>query len=109
MARPSATEYVKKVCGCANWKDCRHPWYVFYRAQVKGKGGAVLRRKLALLVGQEPKDFAEAKKEARRAIVAWMDGKDARDLLPGDAPTLTALLDAYGQRPYSAPIDRYQK
>ena len=61
------------------------------------------------MVGREPVDFADAKAEARRAIVAWRDGRDARVLLPGDTPTLAALLDAYGQRPNGAPIDRYQR
>jgi hypothetical protein len=47
--------------------------------------------------------------EARRAIVAWQDGTDARELLPDDAPTLAAVIDAYGQRPDGAAIDRYQR
>lgn len=108
MARPSKTDHVKKICGCAKWKECTHPWYVFYR-EGEGKGGAVLRKKLAPLVGREPVDFADAKAEARRAIVAWKDGRDARELLPGDAPTLAAVLDAYGQRPNGASIDRFQR
>jgi integrase len=81
---------------------------VSYR-EGEGKGAAVLRRKLSVLVGREPKDFADAKAEARRAIVAWKDGLDARGVLPGDAPTLTMLLEEYGQRPDGAPIDRYQR
>lgn len=108
MARPSKTDHVKKICGCAKWKECAHPWYVSYR-EGEGKGGRVLRRKLSTLVGREPLDFADAKAEARRAIVAWKDGRDARELIPGDAPTLAAVLDAYGQRPGGASIDRYQR
>lgn len=105
MARPSKTEHVKKICGCARWKDCAHPWYVNYRE----KDGNGLRRKLSLLVGREPVDFADAKDEARRAITAWKEGRDARNLLPVDAPTLTVadLLDAYGKRPGAGPIDRF--
>jgi len=54
-------------------------------------------------------DYADAKAEARRAIVAWKDGRDARALLPGDAPTLAMVLEADGQRPDGAPIGRYQR
>ena len=68
-----------------------------------------LRRKLAPLVGREPIDFADAKAEARRAIVAWKEGRDARELLPGDAPTLAAVLDAYAQRPNGAPMRPYRR
>ena len=114
MARPSKTDHVKKICGCAKWRECGHPWYVDYRegkalgsdGQVRARG---LRCKLAPLVGREPVDFADAKAEARRAIVAWKDGRDARELLPGDAPTLATVLDAYGQRPGAAPVDKYQR
>src|SRR5207248_2286612 len=67
-----------------------------------------LRCKLSTLVGREPADFAEAKAEARRAIVAWQDGRDARDLLPIDAPTLATVLGAYQQRPGASVSDRYQ-
>ena len=89
MAQPSKTGYVKKVCGCVKWKDCAHPWYVNYReGKENGAGGKVRERgrlqwKLAPLVGREPGDFADAKMEARRAIAAWKDGRDARELLPG--------------------------
>ena len=31
MARRSETDHVRKVCGCAKWKECAHPWYVSYR------------------------------------------------------------------------------
>ncbi len=59
--------------------------------------GAACAGKLSTLVGREPVDFADAKAEARRAIVAWKDGRDARQLLPGDAPTLATMLDEYGE------------
>lgn len=108
MSRPSKTDHVKKICGCAKWKECQHCWYVFYR-EGEGKGGAVLRKKLAPLVGREPVDFGDAKAEARRAIVAWKDGRDAREVLPGDALTIAALIDEYGKRPNGAPIDRFQR
>lgn len=111
MARQSKTDHVKKICGCAKWKECAHPWYVDYRKGSKAKPGAErsLRQKLAPLVGREPKDYADAKDEAQRAIVAWKEGRDARQLLPGDAPTLATVLDAYGDRPGGSPIDKYQK
>jgi len=62
-----------------------------------------LRRRLSLLVGREPRDFADAKAEAQRAIVAWRDGRDATGLIPGDAPTLATLLEKYSERP-GAPL-----
>jgi integrase len=102
MPQASRSDNVRKICGCAKWKVCTHPWYIFYRSGKKisdKKPGMVvengLRCKLSTLVGCEPRDFAEAKAEARRAIVAWKDGRDARELLPGDRPTLAAMLDAY--------------
>lgn len=111
MARTSKTDHVKKICGCAKWKECAHPWYVDYREGSKTgqRPERVFRKKLAPLVGREPKDFADAKTEARRAIVAWKDGRDARELLPGDAPTLAAVLDNYGQRPGGTTISKYQR
>jgi len=108
MARPSKHDHVKKICDCAKWKECAHPWYVDYR-KGEGKGAPVLRKKLAPLVGREPKDFADAKLETRRAIVAWEDGLDATQLIPGDTPTVAKVLDDYGARPNGTPIDRYQR
>jgi hypothetical protein len=114
MARQSQTGNVRKICGCAKWKACAHPWYVWYReGKELGPDGQVreraLRCKLAPLVGREPVDYADAKDEARRAIVAWKEGRDARDLLPMDAPTVTAILDGYGSRLNGSPIDRFQR
>lgn len=114
MARQSKHEHVRKICGCVKWKECDHAWYVAYREGKEiGPDGKVrergLRRKLITLVGREPKDFADAKAEARRAIVAWKDGRDARGLIPGDAPTVATVLDGYGKRPGAAPIARFTK
>lgn len=113
MARTSKTDHVKKICGCAKWKDCAHPWYVDYRegkeigphGKVREKG---IRCRLSKLVGREPVDYLEAKAEARRAILAWQEGRDATNLLPCDAPTLATLLDAYAARPGGSSI-AYQK
>jgi integrase len=60
-------------------------------------------------VGREPTDYADAKAEAKRAIVAWRDGKDARGLLPGDPKTLAIVLDEYNNRLGGAPIDKYRR
>lgn len=114
MARQSKHEHVRKICGCVKWKECTHPWYVSYREGWEdGPDGKPrergLRRKLSTLVGREPKDFAEAKAEARRAIVAWQAGRDARGLIPGDTPTVATLLDGYGKRPNARPIGRFKK
>lgn len=115
MARKSENGNVKKICGCSKWKECKHPWYVDYRQGKEIVDGKVrergLRKQLAPLVGREPKDFADAKDEARRAITAWKDGRDATTLIPGDVPTLAKLLGEYAQRPGGAgrdtgPIER---
>src|SRR5262249_47610215 len=104
MPRSSRTRNVRKICGCSRWRECSHAWYVWYRQNKRG-----LRCKLATLVGREPADYADAQYEARRAIIAWKEGRDAHGLLPGDAPTLATVLDAYSQRPDGAPLDRYQR
>lgn len=113
MARPSKHDHVRKRCGCTKWKDCKHPWYVYYHEgrEVGPTGKARkrgLRNQLAALVGREPVDFADAKAEARRAIIAWQTGRNAADVLPDDAPTLAQLLRSYGQRPGAPPTEKYQ-
>jgi integrase len=107
VARQSKTDHVRKICGCAKWKECAHPWYVDYREGYDVDAAGRRRRrglrcKLAPLVGREPADFADARAEARRAIVAWKDGRDARQPVPGDALSVVALIDEYGQRPGGA-------
>ena len=84
MPRQSDTGNVRKICGCVKWKDCAHPWYVDYREGKdvdRGSGSFGLTQGcgsvLSLLVGREPVDYADAKAEARRAIVAWKDGRNA--------------------------------
>jgi integrase len=100
MARRSQTDNVRKLCACVKWKTCTHPWYVDYREgkELDASGNARrrgLRRRLSVITGREPKDFADAVAEARRAIVAWKDGRDARDLQSADDPTVAQLLEAY--------------
>jgi integrase len=83
-----------------NWKRCAHPWYVDYRDKTRG----ALRRRLGPLVGREPTDYADAVEEARRAIVAWRDGRDPASLLPADEPTLAELLEGFARdRPRGDP------
>lgn len=102
MSRHSKTENVRKICGCAKWKTCAHPFYVDYRE----KGRGALRRRLGPLVGREPKDYAEAIAEARRAIVAWQDGRDPRTLQPADDPTVAQLLAEFDRE--TPRVDRWQ-
>ena len=114
MARQSDSGHVRKICDCVRWKECRHAWYVSYREGKEiGPDGKTrdrgLRAKLEPLVGREPVDYADAKAEARRAIVAWKDGRDARQLIPGDTVTLKTLLDDYDQRPNGTPANKYQR
>ncbi len=113
MARQSKHDHVHKICSCTKWKDCKHPWYVnYFEGREAGPDGKIrrrsLRKRLSFLVGREPKDFADAKNEARRAILAWQTGRDAADLLPDDAPTLAELLQAYGKRQNVPPTEKYQ-
>jgi hypothetical protein len=58
MARRSETGNVTKICGCAKWKECAHPWYVAY-SEGKDDTGRYrrLRGRLADLVGREPGKF----------------------------------------------------
>jgi integrase len=90
MPRKSDTDNVRKLCHCAKWKQCAHPWYVDFQT-----GRRRYRPNLDKLIGRHALDFPEAKAEARRAIVAWQDGRTAADLLPCDRPTVAALLEAY--------------
>src|SRR5688572_16537487 len=111
MPRTSKTDNVRKICGCAKWKTCTHPWYVWYReGKELGRGGQVkergLRQRLGPLVGREPVDYADAVNEARRAILAWQSGRDPKQVQPADEPTLAALLEAFDkERPRQ---DRWQ-
>jgi integrase len=101
MPRKSSTENVRKICGCAKWKTCAHPWYLDYqREKVR------YRDNLDKLIDRHCKDFAEAKDEARRAIVAKLEGRDPKGLVPADDPTVGELLDAFdAERPRQ---DRWQ-
>lgn len=101
MPRKSQTGNVTKICGCTQWKTCAHPWYLdFQRANIR------YRDNLDQLIGRHAADFTAAKDEARRAIVAKLEGRDPKGLLPADDPTVTQILEAYNQeRPRG---DRWQ-
>jgi integrase len=101
MPRKSQTGNVRKICGCAKWKTCAHPWYLDYsRDKVR------YRHNLDRLIDRHPVDFTEAKDEARRAIVAKLEGRDPKGLVPTDDPTLAQLLTEYDrERPRT---DRWQ-
>lgn len=90
MPRKSQTDNVRKRCGCVKWKTCTHPWYLDYaRDKVR------YRDNLNVLTGRHAPDFAAAKDEARRAIVAKLEGRDPKGLVPTDDPTIAELLKAY--------------
>jgi len=99
MPRKSLTDNIRKVCGCATWKTCAHPWYLdFQREKVR------YRDNLDLLIGRHAVDFTEAKDEARRAIVAKLEGRDPKGLVPADDPTIKHLLGEYlRERPRKDP------
>ena len=101
MPAKSKTENVRKICACKKWKLCSHAWYLDYQ-----RDGVRYRDNLDRLIGRHPVDFTEAKDEARRAIVAKLNGRDPKDLQPSDDPTVHALLTEYErERPRR---DRYQ-
>lgn len=101
MPRQSDTGNVKKICGCASWKTCAHPWYVDFKAAKwhATRPNERYRKNLDTLIGRHCVDLNDAKTEARRAIVAWLDGRDASRLQPSDRPTLAQVIEAYQQRP----------
>jgi integrase len=108
MPRQSSSHNLTKRCDCVRWTVCQHPWYVETEVRVNGARRRLFRA-LAECVGREPRDYEDAKVEAQRAIVAFKDGKDAKDLLPGDAPTIAAILDGYTGRPTGSAIDPSQR
>lgn len=90
MPRKSVTENVRKICGCKQWKTCADPWYLdFQRDNIR------YRDNLDKLIGRHAPDFTAAKDEARRAIVAKLEGRDPKGLLPADDPTVAELLKEY--------------
>lgn len=92
MPRKSQTDNVRKLCECAKWKTCTHPWYLDYqRAKTR------YRDNLDLLTGRHAVDFSQAKDEARRAIVAKLEGRDPKGLVPSDDPTVAQILAEYDQ------------
>ena len=90
MPRTSRTENVRKLCKCAKWKLCAHPWYLDYQ-----RDGVRYRDNLDKLVGRHAAHFTEAKDEARRAIVAKLNGRDPKGIVPADDPTLAQLMAEY--------------
>ena len=101
MPRTSRTDNVRKICTCAKWKTCAHPWYLDYQ-----RDNVRYRDNLDKLIGHHAVSFADAKDEARRAIVAKLTGRDPKGIVPADDPTLAELLTEYDrERPRR---DRYQ-
>jgi integrase len=101
MPRQSTTANVRKRCICVKWKLCGHPWYLDWQ-----QDNVRRRRNLDALIGHHAADYGEAKVEAQRAIVALLDGRDPKDLIPEDEPTLAELLASYlHERPR---VDRWQ-
>ena len=90
MPRTSRTDNVRKICTCAKWKTCAHPWYLDYQ-----RDNVRYRDNLDKLIGHHAASFTDAKDEARRAIVAKLNGRDPKDVQPSDDPTLAELLTAY--------------
>ncbi len=101
MPFKSSTDNVRKRCDCVKWKTCADPWYLDYQ-----KDGVRFRDNLDKLTGRHADDFATAKDEARRAIIAKLEARDPKGLVPQDDPTLAEMLAAYtAERPA---YDQYQ-
>lgn len=107
MPRHSETGNVRKFCVCPRGRrfSCPHPWFTDYSAPSRHplRGGQRFRRNLDAIAEFHPSNLAEAKTEARRAIDAWLAGRDPHELQPSDRPTLAHTLDAYHARP-DAPV-----
>ncbi len=112
MPRASDTGNVKKICGCgrAKWSGCAHPWYVDYKAPKDHprRRGARYRKNLIVASGRTPSNLREAQDEGRRAITAWLDGRDPLDLQPSDRPTLSQVLEEYTTRAHAPANDARQ-
>src|SRR5262245_25794645 len=112
MPRQSETGNVIKRCACLRprrW-SCGHPWYVDYKAPAEhaSRPNERYRKNLDSMIGRHCGDLREAQVEARRAIVAWLDGRDPAELQPGDRPTLTRLIESYQDRPGASKNVKYQ-
>jgi integrase len=112
MPRQSETGNVKKRCACGRpkWAACAHPWFVDYKAPKthRRRANERYRRNIDQLIGSHVQTLSEAKDEARRAITAWLDGKDPADLQGSDRPTLKRALEEYAKRPDAAVTDAWQ-
>src|SRR5687767_9608321 len=112
MPKQSDTGNVKKACDCGRtkWSTCSHPWYVDYKAPKDHarRPNERYRKNLDLVAGKHANNLREAQDEARRAITAWLDGRDAKALQPCDRPTLAAALKEYTDRPTAAKNDALQ-
>jgi len=106
MPKQSDTGNVKKLCACGRpkWAACAHAWYVDYKAPKthRRRPNERYRKNLDQMIGDHPATWNDAKDEARRAIIAWLDGKDPAELQAGDRPTLAQVLLSFRQRPDAA-------
>lgn len=113
MPRYSHTGHARKFCACAPKRrlTCAHPWYADARSP-KGHpqlaAGERFRKNLDALAGEHLQTLQQAQAEARRAIEAWLAGRDPVTLQPTDRPTLSMVLAAYRQRPDAPPREAEQ-
>lgn len=112
MPRQSETNNVKKLCACGRpkWGGCAHPWYVDYKAPKthRRRPNERYRKNLDQAIGFHAETLTDAKIEAQRAIIAWLDGKNPADLQAGDWPTLAQVLTEYRKRPDAATGEAWQ-
>lgn len=110
MPRKSESGNVKKRCDCTRQWSCAHPWYIDYKAASDHRRRSNNRYRVNLdnLLGRHCVDLHDAQTEGRRAIIAWLDGRDARSLIPGDCPTLAKLIGSYQARPNGSKAPDWQ-
>ncbi len=98
MPRQSDTGNVKTLCGCgrAQWSSCAHPWYVDYKAAKDHptRPNDRYRKNLDVASGRHATNLREAQDEARRAITAWLDGRN-----PSHQSPLSFLAEAVRRSP----------
>jgi hypothetical protein len=108
MPRQSETGNVKKLSTvrARGAGSARIRGYVDYKAPKDHptRPNERYRKNLDAMIGRHAADLREAQGEARRAIVAWLDGRDPAALQPGDRPTLAQVIEAYQQRPGASSV-----
>jgi integrase len=122
MPKHSENGHVRKRCPCGRtkWPACSHPWFTDFKApkdhprrgiSEQHPHGERYQQNLNVIAAANdraaPQGLREAQDEARRAITAWLDGRDPQTVQPTDRPTLAKMLDVYGKRPNASAAETF--